>query len=278
MDDDDLNISSAEMNKTRVKLNKKRWETLRDVFREITKVPIRKGDNDRLFEKSVVKTKRSGHKELWYDGKKIYYKIRGKNTKWTEYAEFKKGLENPMLVEFEKAKEKFNNSPRAQVHKAAGVDISAETIDDKIRNVLYDLGGDLPEKFMEQETDTVTPPTEKTKTVDVEKLQARLRTQETVIGDMKENIRKKDYELNKLRLESVSKDVIASKEQEINGLQEKLKEAEEQRGLLLDTVLVNDKLLNDEKEKVRSLRVKTEMSKKSLKNFQKQLNKKRKMH
>ena len=126
-----------------------------------------------------------------------------------------------MTVEIEKAKEKFSKSTRAQVKKAAGVDLSADVIEDIIRNVMESLRVDTEQVETQTETtkfESVNTQTEGT--VDVEKLQARVRTQEKVIEDQERNIREKEQELNELRLRNANDDVLNKKKQEINDLHE----------------------------------------------------------
>ena len=113
-------MSEEDAKKVRDKINLKRWKTLREVFNEIIDVPICKKDNHKLFEKSVIKTRESGHKELWYDGKRIYYKNRGEGSKWTLYSKLKF---NPMTAEFKKAKEKYEKTGTGQTNKFAGVNL-----------------------------------------------------------------------------------------------------------------------------------------------------------
>ena len=162
-------------------------------------------------------------------------------------------------MEVKKAKEKFDNSPRKQVYEQAGVDISAEIIDDIIRNVIYDSVVDtdrteIPTTSQASREQDDLQERLKAKTVDVEKLQARIRTQENVIEGQERNIREKEQELNELRVRNANDDVLNSKQQEINGLHEKLEEANEQYSDLMDKVLVSNTLLKEEMEKFEALK------------------------
>ena len=86
-DDIDMNMSEEDINRTRNRVNRKRWERLRQVFHELSGEPLRKSDNQKLFEKTVIKAKASGKQELWYDGKRIRWKTKNRK-EWKEYAEF----------------------------------------------------------------------------------------------------------------------------------------------------------------------------------------------
>lgn len=76
-DNTNMNMSDADIQRTQIKINMERWKRLREVFHKIFRVPIRKTDNDKLFENTVVRTKKSGHQELWYKGKRIFFKKKG---------------------------------------------------------------------------------------------------------------------------------------------------------------------------------------------------------
>ena len=70
-DDIDMNMSEEDINRTRNRVNRKRWKRLRKVSHELSGEPLRKSDNEKFFEKTVIKTTKSGKQELWYDGKRI---------------------------------------------------------------------------------------------------------------------------------------------------------------------------------------------------------------
>ena len=265
----DMGMSEEDANKVRNKINLKRWKTLREVFNEIIGAPIRKKDNDKLFEKSIIRTRESGHKELWYDGKRIYYKNRGEGSKWTLYSSLKS---NPMTAEFEKAKKKYEKSATKQTNDAAGVNLPEEISVDVIRNVLTEMYDDL-----DLDTEFVTLGTQAgfdtrragtlTEDISVEKLQGRLRTLEKIISSQRKNFIMKSRELNELRARGASEDVINEKELEINDLQEKLKKVESEKDELLDKVEVGDIILEDTLEEVRELKEENRDAKEKFEKF-----------
>ena len=128
------NISEDEVENMRLR-------GLRNVFLEITGVPIESKDNESLFKKTKITIGPTGHKIIWYDGKKIYYKTKGEYTKWTEYVNITH--RNPMESEFEKARESYMTSVRKQTNDIAGVNLPKEISVDVIKNVLTEMFDDL---------------------------------------------------------------------------------------------------------------------------------------
>ena len=188
------------------------------------------------------------------------YEGKGSNNDWSV-----KNNSDPFLKLVDEAKKVYEGSSTKQVDDAAGVNLPEDISEDIIRNVIYRLGGDLPEEFMtppsEIGTQTGTRTTNvetQASLVDVEKLQNELRTKEKVISDMKKNIRQKEQEINELNGRRSNPDVLNAKEQEINNLNAKLREAEDQYDDLLGKVLVTDSNLKAEKENVRILTEKNE--------------------
>ena len=265
----DDTISTADIdNMSQDDMEKMRQSGLKNVFLEITGEPIEPSDNESLFSKTKVTVGKKGFKTLWYDGEKIFYKSKGIFSKWTVYTKF--ALRNPMEAEFEKAKENYKVTSRSQINEAAGVNVAEDASEDVRQNVIDDLRyqGD-PEVLISDEPTTTSVasvafydteenvPTssvsKQTSYVDVEKLQARLRTLEKVIDDQEKNFYKKHRVLNELRAKGANEDVVSSKEQEINKLQEKLRKVKLEKDQLLLDVNVSNELLSEASEKLRDL-------------------------
>ena len=192
---------------TEDEFEEKRLWGLRNVFFEITGVPIEAKDNESLFSKSRILIGKRGFKTLWYDGEKIYYKTKGPFSKWTVYTKF--ALRNPMEAEFEKAKENYKVSARKQINEEAGVNVP-EDVSKSIRmNVFRDLSderlNDDEPKIATTSVDSELPTSIASKigTVDVEKLQVRLRTLEKVIDDQQKFFMKSTGFLMSLELETL---------------------------------------------------------------------------
>ena len=234
-------------------LEKMKQKGLENVFLEITGEPIEVKDNENLFKKSKITLGRKGHKTLWYDGKKIYYKTKGEYSKWTEYVNI--ALRNPMTAEFEKAKKNYEVSARKQTNDIAGVNLPKEISEDVIKNVLTEMFDelDLNTEFETVGTQAVDDTSTQTKSINVEKLQARLRTLDKIIDSQEKNFYKKHRVLNELRAKNANEDVISSKEQEINDLQDKLKKVKLEKDELLLDVNVSNELLNEANESLREL-------------------------
>ena len=68
-------------------INLRRWQKLREVFKEIKGLGIRKKDNHTLFQKSSINLNPSGHQIPRYDGKDVYYKRAG-GKEWLFYKQW----------------------------------------------------------------------------------------------------------------------------------------------------------------------------------------------
>ena len=229
---------------------------VREVFREITGSRFLKSHNKKLFERTRIEVAPSKWLYLVYEGKRIYQKRPGERSKWTLKREYE--LNNPMQAEFEKAIKNYNESATKQVDDNAGVFVTEETSEEVINEVIDELsfstqtdfepkaqvGPELFDIGTQAESDTVGAEKQtEAPQVDVSELQAKLTSLENETIKLRQNLRMKDNELNKLRLEGANGDVINAKQQEINNLQAELRKTKLDRTqLLLDVEVTNEQL------------------------------------
>ena len=227
-----------------------------------------------MFRNTRLRIRQDGYETLEFKEKnvwKIIYTRQSRLQDWELKDEF--AVNNPLQNDVNIANEKYDQSTTKQVDDISGVDIDEQVSDEIIENVLSQMLDDINQ--------TVTPTTSeavseqdslqkrlKTKTVDVEKLHARLRTLEKVNEDQRKNLGKKEQELNELRVRNANDDVLNRKEQEINKIQEKLKDVESERDQLLLSVTVNEQLLSDTNERVRELTTENKNVKEKFEKFQ----------
>ena len=233
---------------------------VREVFREITGSRFLKRHNKSLFEKTRIEVAPSKWSYLVYEGKRIYQKRPGKGSMWTLKKEYE--LNNPMQVEFEKAKRSYDESATKQVDDNAGVFVTEETSEEVISEVIDELSGISTQTDFDVSDIGTQVGEEAQQTSEVQPLQAQLNVTElqtklTSLEDenrkLEKSLRMKDYELNKLRLKGANGDVINAKQQEINDIQAKLKETELERTQLLLDVEVTNEQLTEATNKVREL-------------------------
>ena len=239
---------------------------LKAVFKEITgwDWEILKAKNRKLYDRSELDVEGEGPVKrlvLKFDGKLAYRKIK-KTGEWKIYTDFeRKGGLKDMQTLLNRAKEQYEKSATKQANDAAGVNLPEEISMDVIRNVLTEMYDDLD---LDTEFETVgtqasvnTSSTDvQTDGVTVEEVQAKLETLESVNKTLEKNLRMKEYELNELKARRANDDVVGAKEQEINNLQEKLKETEAERTQLLLDVSVSNELLSEANKNLRELKQK----------------------
>ena len=223
-------------------------EDLRQIFNEIFGSPIRVIDNRELFESCIIRSERSAngiHTRLFYKNEAVYYK-RGVKGKWRSYAKFK--INNPMYLEFEKAKRSYDESATKQVNDNAGVLVTEETSEEVIDEVIKEVS-ELQTDFELFDIGTQTSAPQ----VDINELETKLTTLENETRKLEKSLRMSEYALNKLRLEKASGDVINAQQQEINNIQAKLKKTKLERDQLLLDVVVTNELLSEASDKVKEL-------------------------
>ena len=265
-------------------LSRRLTSRLSNALSKIFKFKVLKKNNPKLFRNSRLRIRQDGYEILEFKvGKewKVIYTRQGSEDPWILKDEFM--VNNPMENEVSIAKEKYDQSVSKQVDEIAEVEspdgvpgVPEEVSDDVIRNVFYQIISDTSEVLESINIDWDRPdeilPTEVPPLpveTDIEELQSRLQTLESVNESLKRNFEKKEQELRNLQARSVNRDVLNEKEQEVNNALKKLKDVESERNKLLLRVNVSDELLSETSELVKKLTIENRNVKEKFTKFQK---------
>lgn len=127
-------------------INRRRWQTLSEFFKDALGPRIRRWNNSDLFDKTVLafddefKTKKL---VVVYDGVKIFKR---EGRKWSPFkgrSKEDKAKIQEFNEELQKAKERYDISFKKIADDQTGVTLTEDTLDNVARNVMIELEAEL---------------------------------------------------------------------------------------------------------------------------------------